>query len=135
MTRIWERLWLGSFLDAQQLAKANPHGITTVVSLCEAGVRPTSRSVNYIHVHVEDAKPLSIRKFDSIINAIAQNIFRGTVLVKCGEGISRAPTLTAAYMHLVGYEKFESCLAEIQQLPPIVSPSDILLDSIEEHLR
>jgi hypothetical protein len=33
MTRIWERLYLGSLKDAAQLAAANPFGITAVLSL------------------------------------------------------------------------------------------------------
>jgi hypothetical protein len=35
VTKIWWRLYLGSTFDAQRLAKANPHGLTHVVSLSE----------------------------------------------------------------------------------------------------
>ena len=38
MTQVWERLWLGSLLDAEELAEANPNRISAVISLCEASV-------------------------------------------------------------------------------------------------
>src|SRR5215467_9815501 len=38
MTKIWDRLYLGSFKDAEQLATTNPHRIRAVVSLCEEEV-------------------------------------------------------------------------------------------------
>ena len=34
MTKIWERLYLGSLRDAAQLAAKNPFGIDSVLSLC-----------------------------------------------------------------------------------------------------
>ena len=37
MTRIWERLYLGSLQDAADLAAANPFGITAVLSLSALG--------------------------------------------------------------------------------------------------
>jgi|ERR1035437_3819007 protein-tyrosine phosphatase len=135
MTRVWERLWLGSLRDAEELADANPNRITTVISLCEACVTAKRQGVRYVHIPIEDAEPVSILKFDAIINAIAQNARRGTVFVHCGEGVSRAPSLTAAYMHSVGYRKIDSALAEIKRLRPITNPSKTLFDSVKEHLR
>ncbi len=35
MTRIGERLHIGGFVEAEEVAEDNPHGITTVVSLSE----------------------------------------------------------------------------------------------------
>ena len=134
MTHIWERLWLGSLRDADGLADENPHGITAVISLCEACVAAKRRDVRYVHIPIEDAEPVPARKFDAVINAIAQNIRRGTVLLHCGEGVSRAPSLTAAYMHSVGYRKIDSALAEIKRLRPITNPSKTLFQSLKEHL-
>jgi protein-tyrosine phosphatase len=135
MTHIWERLWLGSLLDAEELAVANLHRITTVISLCEACVAAKRRDVCYVHIPIEDAEPVPAHKFDAIINAIAHNMRRGAVLVHCSEGISRAPSLTAAYMHRVGYRDIDSALAEIKLLRPIANPSKTLFDSVKEHLK
>ena len=135
MTHVWERLWLGSRRDAEELAVANPHRITTVISLCEGCVTAERRDVRYVHIPIEDAEPVPARKFDAIMNAIAQNIRRGTVLFHCGEGVSRAPSFTAAWMHYIGYRDIDSALAEIKRLRPISNPSKTLLASVKEHLK
>ena len=70
MTQIWERLFLGSFIDAEELAEGNPHRITTVVSLSEIPVERKRRDINYLHLPIEDAEPVPARQFGRILNAI-----------------------------------------------------------------
>jgi protein-tyrosine phosphatase len=81
------------------------------------------------------AEPVPGRKFEAIMNAITQSIRRGTVLLHCAEGVSRAPSLTAAYLHRVGYKQIDAALAEIKRLRPIANPSKTLFESVKEHLR
>jgi protein-tyrosine phosphatase len=135
MTQIWERLFLGSLADAERLAKANPNGIDTVISLCENSVHPRRQGVNYLHIPIEDEEPIPVGQFDRIMDAMAENIRWGTVLVNCGVGISRAPTMTAAWMHCVGYKNVDAAIEEIRQVRPIIEPSKILLSSVKENLR
>jgi protein-tyrosine phosphatase len=134
-TQIGERLFLGSLYDAERLGKANPLGITAILSLSATGLCNTRPEITYIHLHVEDAQPIPVRQFDAIMHALSENIRRGKVLVHCGSEISRAPVMTAAYLHLVGYADFDTALEEIAVLRPIVSPSAILLASVRGHLR
>jgi hypothetical protein len=135
MTRVWERLWLGSFRDAGELAIANPHCITKVISLCEGCVTAKRRDVYYAHIPIKDAEPVPARKSDAIINAIAHNIRRGIVLLYSSEGVGRAPSLTAAYLHVVGYRDLDAALAAIKRLRPIANPSKTLFESVKEHLK
>jgi len=134
-TQIWERLFLGSLLDAERLGRANPHCIGAVVSLSATGPCNTRPEITYVHLHVEDAQAIPVRQFDAIMHAIAENTRRGKVLVHCGSGISRAPVIVSAYLHLVGYAEFDTALVEIAELRPVVSPSAILLASVKAHLR
>jgi protein-tyrosine phosphatase len=134
MTRVWERLYLGGREDAERLAKSNPHGITTVISLCDVRVIRRAQGINYVHIPIKDESPIPVGQFDAIMDAIAENIRWGTVLVHCASGVSRAPIMTAAYMHVVGYANIDAALAEIKKLRPIVKPSSILLESVKEHL-
>jgi protein-tyrosine phosphatase len=135
MTQVWKRLYIGSRDDAEHLFRENPRGITTVLSLCEDKVLRRNPSINYVHIPIADATPVSIGQFDTIIDAIGENIRRGTVLVHCGAGVSRSPILTAGYMDVVGYKGIDAALVEIRKLRPIVNPSPILLASVKEHLR
>ena len=135
MTQVWERLFLGGRDDAEHLFRANPNGITTVVSLCEEQVLRRKPGVNYLHLPIADATPISRVQFRGIMQAISSNIGRGVVLIHCAAGVSRAPLMTAGWMHVVGYRNIDAALAELRKLRPIIDPSSILLMSVKEHLR
>jgi dual specificity phosphatase 12 len=135
MTRIWERLFVGSLQDAERLSRKNLNQIATVISLCEQCVELKAADVRYIHLPFEDDEPVPMRQFNAVMDAMAINIRKGTVLVNCGVGISRAPILTAAYLHLVGYKNIDAAIEEIRQLRPIIEPSQILMNSVKENLR
>jgi protein-tyrosine phosphatase len=86
MTRIWERLFLGDIADTKELAASNPRRITTVLSLSETPVEARRASINYLHFPIEDGKPVSVRQFDRILDALSENIRWGTVLLHCARG-------------------------------------------------
>jgi protein-tyrosine phosphatase len=135
ITQIWERLFLGSLYDAERLGKANPLGITTVISLSETAPCNTRREITYIHVPIDDAQPIPVDQFDAIMRAIADHIRSGKVLIHCGSGVSRAPVITAAWMHLTGYKHFDAALEEIAELRPFINPSAIFVASVRGYLR
>jgi protein-tyrosine phosphatase len=134
MTQIWERLFLGSLADAKRLSRRNSNRIATVISLSEQCVEEKAAGVRYIHLPIVDDEPVPVRPFDAVMDAIALNIRQGNVLVHCGVGISRAPSLTAAYLHRVGYKHIDAAIEEIRQVRPIIDPSNTLLSSIRRHL-
>ena len=135
MTQIWERLFVGSLQDAQRLSRRNSNRIATVISLSEQCVEKKAAGVRYIHLPIEDDEPVPVRPFNAVMDAIALNIRQGNVLVHCGVGTSRAPSLTAAYLHRVGYKHMDSAIEEIRQVRPIIDPSTTLLNSIRRHLQ
>ena len=134
MTQVWERLFVGSLADAESLAVANPAGVTTVISLSEFPVQHKRTDVTYLHLPIEDDEQVPIRQFYRVMEAIRQHIRWGTVLVHCLEGVSRAPSLTAAYMHAVGYRNINAALCEIRKLRPFIHPSTELFNSLRRHL-
>jgi len=134
VTQIWERLWVGGLQDAVRLAKGNPNHIDTVISLCEQCITAKRQGVNYVHLPIQDESPLPAGQFDSIMDALTENIRWGKVLLHCGVGISRAPSLAAAYMAVVGYKGIDAAIEEIRQLRPIINPSKILFESLRRHL-
>ena len=68
------------------------------------------------------------------MEAIEVNIRKGNVLIHCAVGLSRSPTMAAAYMHRVGHKHFDAALSEIEQKRPELDPSNILLKSVREIL-
>ena len=134
MTQIWERLFLGNLADAQRLSRRNSNRIATVISLSEQCVEKKAAGVRYIHLPIEDDEPVPVRQFDAVMDALALNTRQGNVLVHCALGLSRSPTLTAAYLHRVGYKHIDAAIAEIRQVRPSIDPSNILLESIRSYL-
>jgi protein-tyrosine phosphatase len=133
VTRLWERLCVGSIRDAEALGVSNPHKITAVITLCEEQVRSRNQSINYLRFPINDNRPIPARQFDAVIDAVAESIRWGTALIHCLGGTSRTPILTAAWMHVVGYKNVEDALIEISEHRPI-EPSPILLKSVMELL-
>jgi protein-tyrosine phosphatase len=133
-TQVWERLFIGARDDAEHLYRSNPSGITTVVSLCEEKVLRCNPGLNYVHVPIADATAILVGQFDAIMDAIAENVRWGKVLLHCRAGVSRSPIMTAAWMHVVGYKNIDAALVEVKRLRPIISPSPILLASVKELL-
>src|ERR1035437_2779480 len=135
MTQVWERLYVGSLADAEELADDNPDGITTVISLSEVAVQTRREEVNYVHLPIEDDVPVPVRQFYGVMDAIRKNIRWGTLLLHCGMGVSRAPSLAAAYMAAVGYKGIDAALKEIRKVRPFIHPSSTLVNSLKENLR
>lgn len=133
MTKLWERLFVGSLRDAEELVVSNSHEITTVITLCDERVRSKNPSINYLRSPIKDDRPIEAGQFDAIIDAIAESIRWGTVLIHCVGGLSRSPILTASWMHIVGYRNIEDALIEIGKRRPI-EPSPVLLNSVMELL-
>lgn len=64
ITRIWQRLSVGSLQDAGHLASANPLGITTVLSLCPEEPLTKQESIKYVHIPIADSRPIAPRQFE-----------------------------------------------------------------------
>jgi len=77
ITRVWERLYLGSLKDAARLAAENPFGITAVVSLCSHKVPHKASGVSYTRVPIADSRPISAKQFDAVMAAIAEGVRNG----------------------------------------------------------
>src|SRR5664280_2855601 len=135
MTRIWERLYIGGLADAEELADENTIDIATVISLSEIPVQTRREDVKYVLLPIEDDVPVPVRQFYGVMDAIRKNIRWGTVLLHCGVGVSRAPSLAAAYMAAVGYKSIDAALNEIRKARPFIHPSTVLVESLKENLR
>jgi protein-tyrosine phosphatase len=134
VTRIWERLYLGSLKDAEQLARSNPQRITTVVSLCRQQAVQRAPKIIYMHIPIQDARPISAQKFEDIMFAIGLGVRRGNLLLHCLQGMNRSPILMAAWLDRCGYAGIDKALSQIAKLRDI-APSRTLLTSVRDLLR
>lgn len=137
MTQILDRLFLGGFANAEALAQANPHHITCIVNcttepltLPKALGPRDSTGFQILQLNQLDAEPWDLLKAWQAVGWIHQQLRYGqTVLVHCHAGISRSPSLVAAYLYTCGWD-FESALGRIRSKRPFVQPWPIMLESI-----
>jgi protein-tyrosine phosphatase len=135
MNQVWERLYIGGLADANELAADNPFGISTVISLSEMTVMHKRRGINYLHLPIEDDELVPVQQFDRILDSLYENCRWGKVLLHCSLGISRAPSMAAAYMDAVGCMGIDAAIKEIRKVRPFISPSKTLLESLKENLQ
>ena len=134
MTKIWERIYLGSLKDAEALARSNPERITTVMSLCQEHIIHRASKITYIQIPIWDTRPISAQKFEDIMFAIALGVRRGNLLVHCLAGKSRSPIVVAAWLDRCGYAGIDNALSQIAELRDL-APSHTLLASVKEVLN
>jgi atypical dual specificity phosphatase len=133
VTKIWERLFLGTLKDAEQLSRSNPQRITTVISLCREHAVHRVPKITYIHIPIPDSRPISAQKFEDIMFAMAIGVRRGNLLVHCLAGMSRSPILIAAWLDRCGYAGIDKALSQIAELRDL-APSNTLLRSVKNLL-
>ncbi len=133
-TAVTTRLFLGGAADAEWLANDNPHQIRTVITLCEERIKRRAAGIRYLHFPVRDAQPIPIALLDAILEAIYQAVAEGTVLVHCNAGLSRAPTLVAAFLDQTGSVRFEEAIRNLGRLRSEIAPSPNLIRSITSEI-
>lgn len=134
LTKVSERLFLGSSEDAEALAATNPHLIETVLTLSETPIRHRAAAARYLHFPIRDARPISVAWLNSILTAIEENFAQGPVLVHCAAGLSRSPIVVAAFLDRAGIFDFRSALRFIEDIRPAIAPSPVLVESIAAEL-
>lgn len=134
VTKIWERIYLGSLKDAELLARSNPEHITTVISLCQEQIAHRAPKITYIRIPIWDTRPISAQKLEDIMYAVAIGVRRGNVLVHCLAGKSRSPIVVAAWLHRCGYAGIDNALSQIAELRDL-APSRTLLASVKEAMN
>jgi hypothetical protein len=133
-TPVLDHLYLGSLEDAEELSRANPFAITTVITLCHEPVGRRAPGIHYLQFPVRDARPIRISWLNAILVAIEESVARGAVLVHCEVGVSRAPTMVAAYLDRIGFLGFARALSYLEDLRPVVALGRALVDSIAREL-
>lgn len=133
IVQVWERLFIGTIGDAEALADSNPHGITTVVTLCPEAVPEEVHGIHHRYLPMLGNRPLLACMFAEFIAVMFVNIRSGKVLIHSLAGANRSPIMAAAWMDTVGYKDIDAALAEIGTLRTI-EPNPTLLSSIKELL-
>lgn len=137
MSQIWDRLFVGCYYDAVMLNQRNPKDIGFVVNLTPDPIEFGKRSgIQTITVGLNDGEDVPKGKFDIAMHEITRALAYGNnVLIHCHAGISRAPSITAAYMYRTGFASFDDCLKFIKEKRPIVHPHYAITNSLKKLMK
>lgn len=119
MDQILDRLYLGNFEDAEWVAWEKA---ACVISLCEKSPMLRDDRIAHIHAPIPDEVYLPAYTWSELVHALTQAVRdEEAVLVHCRLGISRAPSLVAAYLAQCGYH-LDTALAYLVSRRSIVAP-------------
>ncbi|CEL96944.1 unnamed protein product [Vitrella brassicaformis CCMP3155] len=124
MQQVVPGLWLGSFHPANDRYQLRTQGITHIC--CCVNLPPRFPSDFEYHVIPADDTPSEniSRFFPKAIEFIRDAIHRGgKVLVHCGAGISRAPTICTAFLMDEFHLPMDKALNLVQTQRPFASPN------------
>lgn len=129
----WSGVWLGSLYDAMDADFVEREHISHAVSGTLAQ-DPFNGKVTRLIAIVDDEDPGDIWKWFERVSDFIDDALRqgGQVLVHCEWGVSRSPTLVAAYLMRVSHRSANSCLEDLKALRDCVSPNKHFLKALEE---
>lgn len=137
MQRIVPGLWCGSWRPASNLAVLRRCGITHVC--CCIGTRPHfPADLVYWSIPADDTPTYKIEPyFDQAYEFIDSALVgaHGNVLVHCGAGISRAPTIVASYLMKRLHISSTAAVELIQCQRSVASPNSGFREQLREYGR
>jgi hypothetical protein len=112
--------------------------IVTISSLaelkCYCGPQTPREPIdNILFIYHSDESPGLFEYFDDAVEFIATELDKGNkVLVHCGAGISRSPTIVAAYLMKKKGMRFEDIVTLFLDKRPIIYMSPIFIKELKE---
>lgn len=132
MDFITSQLAVGSREDAENSAALAAYGIDAVLSLVPLA-RPAAVA-RQLSLALPDRVALPKYLIDEAIDFLLDQITRGRrVLLHCEMGISRSPSIAAAYLHLAQGITLDEALCLIRKARPIAEPHPTLIASLWSH--
>mmetsp|Transcript_29346 Transcript_29346/g.32604 ORF Transcript_29346/g.32604 Transcript_29346/m.32604 type:complete len:150 (-) Transcript_29346:281-730(-) len=136
MNEVLPGLFLGSRSDANDKKALDKNKITHIVMICDTmPFPPFVDCFKYKVLTFWDNEKTNIREHfqecNIFISEAPEN--KGRVLVHCGAGASRAPTIVIAYvMNVEGYD-IKQAIDHIRTVRPFVEPNDGFMKQLKTY--
>ncbi len=122
MSRITDRLYLGSLEDYQNQEFMRSKGFKTIISLLDEEPESLYEGVQYYKFVISDSPLVNIIPIaEQIYNIITSS--HGLVWVNCMMGISRSSSCVLYYIMKRFHMNYDNALAYVQKHRPIVQPN------------
>jgi protein-tyrosine phosphatase len=124
MDEIVEKLWIGDWEDTQFEDTLEHMGFSHILCVvphhhAHPQMRKEYQKLKVMHWHYEERKEIEI---EPPLNFIDQGLKEGQVLVHCGAGIDRSPTVVMMYLIRKKGMTLEDAVDLIKERRPIANP-------------
>lgn len=127
-------LYLGDLASAKDFELLKTKHITHVLSVCHCPelVYPDSMHITHKRIDVEDAQNENLLDhFQECVRFIGDvQDGSGNILVHCQQGISRSPTVVAAYLMKSDRRHPNDAIGTIKKRRPIIDPNPGFLEQL-----
>eukprot|EP00055_Hartaetosiga_balthica_P003133 m.6635 g.6635 ORF g.6635 m.6635 type:complete len:274 (-) comp2625_c0_seq1:72-893(-) len=134
MQLVVPNVYIGSCYTASDKELLESNGITHVCS-CFNMDPPFPKLFTYKVLQANDCPTQNIAQYFNETNAFISNAVGngGRVLVHCAAGISRAATITLAYMMFSSQLTLEQAFSHLKQVRNIICPNNGFLEQLQEY--
>jgi len=136
MSKITDLLYVGNYGNASRLADENLEGIQAVLNVSTEPPYQKIESIQYRDVRFDDGHEIPLHSFAEAIAFLQfQHETGHKTLVHCAAGISRSPSVVAAFLHHSKQYDLDLAWILIRKCRPIVQPHPFIVRSIKKHLK
>lgn len=136
MSKITNLLYVGNYGNAAHLLDENLEGIRAVLNVSTEPPYQHHRDIQYRDVPFHDGYEIPLHEFSEALAFLRfQHELGHKTLVHCAAGISRSPSVVAAFLHHSKQFDLDLAFNLIRKCRSIVQPHPLIVRSIKKHLH
>ena len=121
----------GDFFTAEALRDLKIKGVVSVARECPDESLEYAHDIRKAHFGFRDHVIMDHGMVEAAVSTVRAFLRHGRVLVHCGVGISRSPTIIALYRMAAGEEEtYEGAIKRLQKRRPCVAPNRVVDDGV-----
>lgn len=121
----------GDYFTRQDLEDLGIAGVVSVARECPDAHLEYADKIRKAHFGFRDHVIMDHGMVEAAVSTVRAFLRHGNVLVHCGVGISRSPTIIALYRMAMGEAKnYEEAIARLQKDRPCVQPNRVVDDGV-----
>jgi protein-tyrosine phosphatase len=122
-TEVIPGLYISDMYLAQDMNGITSRNIKSIINVTEDAPTPFE-DISYLRIPIKDNVTVNISDyFNQTCDFIEEGLKQGSVLVHCGHGISRAPTIVAAYLIRKYKMTYEAAVEKIRETRHGIDPN------------
>lgn len=136
ISRVYNRLFVGGYVQASKLSVSNPFGIQAVLDVSTEPPYVEAPGIVYAHIPFKDGEGIPEDEFWSCLRFLFEQYSLGrVVLIHCAAGISRSVSIAISFLCYAQFLEFNAAREEVCTRRAIANPHRDILNSCRKYLR